>query len=166
MNIKWLAVFGLCPLIVQAEYISEKNSSFSIGYSQLMLKEGSFKEDLNGIGFSGVSFKQKKNIGFVVSADYFQKDMVSGDTAEIWDLTVGPAFRFDDINWLRVYPLIGASFSSFEPVARDTDKVHFTVGFGTQFHLGESGMLIDINYKKIDMEIDSNMLFIGLGYAF
>lgn len=170
MNYKLLAVLGLFPLGAQAEYIPQKNSSFSIGYSQLMLEHESEKERIGGVGLSGISFKQSQNIGFAVSLDYFNDDISDNTKAEVWDITIGPAFRFDELNWLRVYPLAGAVFSSIESCqagqCAEASEIDFTFGAGAQLLLGDSGVLVDINYKKVNMAIDSNMLFLGVGYAF
>lgn len=113
-----------------------------------------------GVGFTAARISDGKEFGVVSSFDYSEIDHAN-TTSRYYDAFVGPIYRPESKDWLRVYPLVGLAFAS----ADDSSNSSFAYGAGVQFSLSEQPYYVELNYKKVK-DYDTHIVQLSAGYNF
>ncbi|MGY3569652.1 outer membrane beta-barrel protein [Vibrio sp. SCSIO 43135] len=141
----------------------------SLGYTQVDASYASESEKMDGVGFTYSRFERRQQIGVILLADYASSSSSALD-ASYYDVMGGIVYRPEKLNWLRVYPMVGASVfkGNVTSTAPDSDsEMYLSYGVGLQASIPNTKVFFDASYKNIDADFgDASAFNIGIGLRF
>lgn len=131
------------------------------------------KFSASGIGGTWLSFADKSNWGSMLGINYISDthDALIPVKVTYLDLSLGVAYRPTNAQWLRIYPFIGVSSIDREACisglgCNEQREPYFAYGIGMQTSIPTTNFFVDVNYKKVNTNIDTEVTYLGLGYKF
>jgi len=141
----------------------------------------------SGFGINYAFIQPGNNLGVIfgiqTSSDdgvYYYEGRTLDASLDMSDFSVGPIYRFENANWLKLYPTVGVTYfdgeiwvsggSEGQYSIRD-DDLWFNYGLGLQVSLPYTPIFLDFNYKVIIpsgnySEFDIDSFYLGVGYSF
>jgi hypothetical protein len=128
-----------------------------------------------GVGITGAKIEDGKQLGIIGSFDVTKRD-----DAVIYDFFVGPVYRPESHQWLRLYPLVGFGYYYLDGnVEMDGghyqgghyDRPGFAYGAGLQVSVPNSSAYLELNHKRIAFpnelkDFTFDVTYLGFGYNF
>jgi opacity protein-like surface antigen len=150
-------LLAISTMLFTGAVLANPNDDFvSLGF--VHIKDGSHSG--SGIGFTAARISDGKEFGVVSSFDYSEID-ISNTTVQYYDAFVGPIYKPELKEWLRVYPLVGLAYANDDGSSNSS----FAYGAGVQVSLSEQPYYFELNYKKVK-DYDTHVVQLSAGYNF
>lgn len=112
-----------------------------------------------GIGVKG-QYNFTDAIRGEVSFDYF----LEKDYLKMWDINVNAHYLFNVAEKIKVYPLVGLTYTNWSAFSESSGKFGANLGGGAQYDINEKLSLnLDIKYQLIS---DFNQAVFGVGATY
>ncbi|EOA8958785.1 hypothetical protein ACIMS1_004464 [Vibrio harveyi] len=144
----------------------------SIGPTKSHLGAKGITGSMSGYGMSVALKPKASNLGYISTLTYASEE---GQVfkyyygMQAWEASAGLLYQTKSLDWLRLYPLIGLSYTIVDSYHYNENEFGFSLGLGAQLTIPETNTFIDFNYKKAFLggslsAFDSYILYLGIGY--